>query len=652
LQAKHHIGIDFGTSSSYFCVIPSSVFKPNPICFDGVEAIDTAVLWEGNGQDKRVRTFGTTAVKEWGFRTPEEKKTCALATQFKPDISVSEEAAQNAAAFLQCAAEYMNSSSVLPRGLPASDFPVVLGFPANALPGHEQKTREIIAHSGFFNVKLVKEPIGALVHHVSREDLPVHETRKGILVIDFGGGTCDVAYLLRLDIRHASGDPLLGGRLFDDLFYQWFCEVNPDAVSKFREAGDSYYIHWVRCREMKEAFSNTMRRSREEKFHFNIPGYGSMQNVTWEMFEERARSYVPSVEFFEQLHSYGQRYSALVGGIPVDLFQRFEDAVKSGVQSGNIPLEHIERIILTGGSSLWPFVREIVCRALQVDDARIIESSNPRGAIGEGLALLPVLQSTFKNSIKKLQAEQAGMSRTILEMVDDCIRRFCNQLCEDISVRIMQEQIIPALDSFRESGGKLSELRSGIESDITKCQPELRTFVTDRAPELSAKIEQIIETELTEWFQSRHIRCPFVGVDVSSPEHSLDSRLISSIMNEITLMISPIIAVIIASICGGGGVALLLEGPWGLVIGAFIALAGVFAGRKAIELVPLKPGIVKLILNAGTMKYIRWRAEKKLRSSLTRTITEKLDSEREKLADSINTMIQERIDDLSALDAL
>ena len=52
------------------------------------------------------------------------------------------------------------------------------------------------------------------------------------------------------------------------------------------------------------------------------------------------------------------------------------------------------------------------------------------------------------------------------------------------------------------------------------------------------------------------------------------------------------------------------------------------------------------------MKYIRWRAEKKVRNSLTRTITEKLDSEREKLADSINTLIQERIDDLSALDTL
>jgi hypothetical protein len=652
LNPTHYIGIDFGTSSSYFCVIPGSILKPNPICFDGVEAIDTAVLWEVTGEEKRARTFGTTAVKEWGFRTPEEKKNCILVTQFKPDITVSEEAAENAEAFLRCTAEYMTVNSVLPNGKPASEFPVVLGVPANALPGHEQKTREIASRAGFSNVKIVKEPLGALVHHVSREDLPVHETRKGILVIDFGGGTCDVACLLRLDVRHASGDPLLGGRLFDDLFYQWFCEVNPDAVRKFHDAGDTYFIHWVRCREMKEAFSNTMRRSRAERFHFNIPGYGSMQNLTWEMFEERARAYVPSAEFFAQLHSYGNRYRELVEGKPINLFRRFEEAVSSGVRSGTFPLEHIERIILTGGSSLWPFVREIVCRALQVDDSRIIESSNPRGAIGEGLALLPVLQSTFKKSIRKLQDEQSGKSSEILAMVDDCIRTFCTRLCDDIAIRVLQGHILPALDSFRQSGGKLSDLRSRIESDIAGNQPELREFVTKRTPELTAKIEQIIETALTEWFQSRHIRTPFVSVDMSAPDNSIDTQVIGSILNEITVMISPVIAIIVASICGGGGLALLLEGPWGLVLGAFIAVAGLFAGRKAINHIPLSSKITKLVLSAPAMKYIYWRAEKRIRSSLTRAINEKLDGERERLADSIAEMIQDRIDDLSALDTL
>lgn len=652
MSAKHYIGIDFGTSSSYFCVVPGSVLKPNPVCFDGVEAIDTAVLWEGEGEEKRARTFGTTAVKEWGFRTPEEKKNCFLATQFKPDITVSEEAAENAEAFLRCTAEYMTANSVLPNGMPVSEFPVVLGVPANALPGHEQKTREIVSRAGFSNVKIVKEPLGALVHHVSREDLPVHETRRGILVIDFGGGTCDVACLLRLDVRHASGDPLLGGRLFDDLFYQWFCEVNPDAVRKFRDAGDEYYIHWVRCREMKEAFSNTMRRSRADRFHFNIPGYGSMHNITWEMFEERARAYVPSTEFFGQLNSYGTRYRDLVGGIPIDLIKRFEEAISSGIRTGTFPLEHIERIILTGGSSLWPFVRETVCRALQVDNSRIIESSNPRGAIGEGLALLPVLQGTFKESIRKLQDEQSGKSSEILAMVDDCIRTFCIQLCDDIAIRVLQDQILPALDSFRQSGGKLNDLRNRIESDIAGNQAELRAFVTERTPELSAKIGRIIETELTEWFQSRHIRTPFVGVDVSAPDNSIDTQVIGSILNEITVMVSPVIAIIVASICGGGGIALLLEGPWGLVLGAFLALAGLFAGRKAIDHMPLSPTITKFVLSTPAMKYIYWRAEKKVRNSLTRSITEKLVEERDQLAHSIAEMIQDRIDDLSALDTL
>ena len=117
-------------------------------------------------------------------------------------------------------------------------------------------------------------------------------------------------------------------------------------------------------------------------------------------------------------------------------------------------------------------------------------------------------------------------------------------------------------------------------------------------------------------------------------------------------MISPIIAIIVASICGGGGMALLLEGPWGLVLGAFIAVAGLAVGRKAIEYTPLSPKITKFVLSAPVMKYIYWRAEKRIRSSLTRAINEKLDEERKRLAGSVVEMIQDRIDDLSALDTL
>ena len=652
LKDSHYIGIDFGTSSSCFSIIPEKVLTPNPICFEGDATIDTAVLWDLISEPKTVKAFGTTAVKEWGYASPEEKKSRALCTQFKPDITVSTAAAENATAFLRCAGEYMKANSILPRGLPVTEFPVIAGVPAHALPGYEEAIKSIYSAAGFRQVKLVKEPVGALIHHVSRDDIPVYESRKGILIIDFGGGTCDIAYLLRLDIKHAWGDPLLGGRLFDDLFYQWLCEVNTDAVKKIEAEGDAYYIHWVKCREMKEAFSNTMRRNRDERFHFNIPGYGSLQNVTWPMFEERARSYVPSREFFEDLSTFGDRYAELVSGEPVDLLHRFESALRAGVDSGTVSLAHIERVILTGGSSLWPFVRETVIRVLSLDASRILESANPRGAIGEGLALMPVVQNRFRESIHQIQREQHAKSTEILQTINAVIMRFSQGLCRDITEKIVHERIVPALEQFRQSGGTLHDLRLRLEADINACQPELTLLIADRTPELAAKVKQTITSFLAEWFQSRHIRMPEQSFAFSTPEQSLDPRLLGKIMDEVAILVSPVIAIIIASICGGGGMALVLSGIPGLVIGAVIALTAVFAGRKAIEYVSVSSTIARGMLNGVVMKLLIRRAHHLIEKKMLHAISDKLDQEKITMANNLSELIQERIDDLSALDTL
>ena len=45
------------------------------------------------------------------------------------------------------------------------------------------------------------------------------------LVVDFGGGTCDFAFMYRGMVRNSWGDMELGGRLFDDLFFQWFIKL-------------------------------------------------------------------------------------------------------------------------------------------------------------------------------------------------------------------------------------------------------------------------------------------------------------------------------------------------------------------------------------------------------------------------------------------
>ena len=126
-------------------------------------------------------------------------------------------------------------------------------------------------------MRLVDEPKGALLHHLWHKDFSPEEARRGILVIDFGGGTCDFAFLQSLQVSHSWGDMELGGRLFDDLFFQWLLEQNPGVLRMMEKAGDTYYVHSYLCREVKEFFSLTMARDRTEKVNKSVGRYGSLR---------------------------------------------------------------------------------------------------------------------------------------------------------------------------------------------------------------------------------------------------------------------------------------------------------------------------------------------------------------------------------------
>ena len=70
-------------------------------------------------------------------------------------------------------------------------------------------------------------------------------------VVDFGGGTCDFAVMDGGRIVSAWGEPALGGRLFDDLFFQWFLDENPKMLDALRKDGREIFTLLEDCKEIK-----------------------------------------------------------------------------------------------------------------------------------------------------------------------------------------------------------------------------------------------------------------------------------------------------------------------------------------------------------------------------------------------------------------
>ena len=647
---KHYIGIDFGTSNSYFCITPDNVLQPNAICFDNETSIETAVLLEENA----VKDFGTTAVKGWGYAAPEEKLKWRLSLQFKPDISTSETAKNDAIAFFESVAKDMKERNVLPNGKSINKFPVIIGIPAKMLEGHKKAMQEIMHSVGINNFKLVEEPVGALLHHIIRRDIRTEDVSRGILVIDFGGGTCDAAFMLRLDVKHKFGDPVLGGRLFDDLFYQWFLDQNPDVESKFDNSGDSYFLHWVKCREMKETFSNMMRKRRNETFRFHIPNYGFLDNATWNDFIYRAENYRPSKSFLNELKSFGHAYEELTAVKTINLIQRFRDAVNGTINNGKVKIENIEQIILTGGSSSWPFVREIVSEIFFLEKEKILESANPRAAIGEGLALLPVIQDNFNATKDKLENEKDSKVMEITNRVMIDIQDFCDGISDNVVQKIFVEAVAPAINSFSETGGTTEQLNSFIETKIESLKPELEKIIESQKPEIEAKIAERIIEILNDWFISHDIKWRKINnvnlMSVDNPHVILGEIKVPM---ELELMISMVVGLITASLLGGGGIALLMSGPGGWLIGLGIGTAGTFFGMKKItSMIPIPGMIMKNGLVRKGIDISLNRAKSKSRGKMMNYLLEKFDENQGEIRKQIENYIEEQIKALNSINSI
>ncbi len=648
-MSKHYIGIDFGTSNSYFCITPDDVLQPNAICFDNDTSIETAVLWEND----EVKDFGTTAVKGWSYASPADKKNWRLSLQFKPDISTSEQSKKDAIAFLKSAAQYMKDRNVLPHANEIYNFNIIIGIPAKMLTGHKNAMLEIMRDAGFNNFKLVEEPVGALLHHIIRHDIHTEDVGKGILVIDFGGGTCDVAFMLRLDVKYKFGDPILGGRLFDDLFYQWFISQNPDLENKFDGPGDSYYLHWVKCREMKETFSNTMRKNKDEIFNFHISNYGNLEQATWNEFIHRAENYTPGKSFLKELKSFGKAYEELTSEKTINLIQRFHVAVESAIKNDKIKIENIDRVVLTGGSSAWPFVREIVSETFFLENKQILESANPRVAIGEGLALLPLIQDRF-NAIKyKLKHEQEEKKSEITNSVMADIQDFCDCISNETVEKIFAEAVAPAINSFSKTGGTTEQLNSQIKVKVEDLRPEFEKIIEAQKPEIEAKVSERISDILYDWFESHNIKQHKIDINLSSVDNSKIQFGNINVPMELEFVIASIVGLITASLLGGGGIALLMAGPGGWLIGLGIGTAGTLFGMKKLaSKIPIPGIIMKNSLTRKAIDVSLKRAKLKSKKRMLNYLREQFDNNREKINNQIGDFIEDQIKSLDAINSI
>ena len=505
--SKKVLGIDFGTSNSYMCEGNYSNSQVKPFQFtNGFDGLQTAVL-QRSGKKPLI---GDAAIEEWTQSHIENSDVLNLKMSFKPEIHIDKDAREAAAIFFRGMLDVQRELARII--VKPEECEVLIGVPAKTPDSYRKALQAIAEEAGFGSIQTVLEPVGALVTSLISEehDLLDHVlASEGILVVDFGGGTCDFAFLGGGENVKASwGHFGFGGRQFDDLFFQWFVEYNQDAVEEYRvqDPGGLAYFLLDECRRAKERFSTRMTHNRQDVYTWSFHSPRGRVELSWDEFRKRAGNYVPSKDLSAILKN-GESDAPIEGilesCVPVDLINTFENLVSEATPH----IRDVEKVLLTGGSSLWPFVRESVERVLSIEGKGVVvQTSRPNACIAEGITRLPFLRRKAAMTARKIEGDLPNfMEYRMSTLIGNEVDELAAQVAKDVALFVEQQVLRPALAQWEGQGGTVKGLEDAIRTRMESFPAEMSqkrdSLVKDWASGLIGKVEY----ECGEWFRDHDV---------------------------------------------------------------------------------------------------------------------------------------------------
>lgn len=657
-ETKQVMAIDFGTTNTYITLCLSNSKNKTVVKLDGQKnpEICTTILYS-DVPEANLGLFpmiGEMATQTFG-KSPQEtiqKKKYRYASHFKPQIAEGDGPRQNAVDFFRTILRDAGKAGV---SLCPLSCQVIIGVPCEANQKFQQTLKEIAEEAGFGRVELVEEAKGALFNDVGIGQFPLEDLLAGYLTIDFGGGTCDYAFMRdgKVEPKYCWGDMRLGGALFDDLFFQWFCDQHPGKEQELIESGKDFLVRTYFCREAKEDFSRYIGKGPEESWEGMLGQFGEMTGLTKSEFLTRAKQYRPSRSFKEHQQKLGIKFSKELQDGPVNLLQWFNDSLTRGMERCGLQPSDVRVVSLAGGSSLWFFVKER-CREL-FPHAKMSTNPNPFAAISEGLSILPALQTEFKEKQEKATIGKAEfIEKEILPNVWKQFERGREKIIRDILTELFDGRIKPILLNYRNTGGTIASLKTRIEQAVKSYEQTLRESVAKTFQEEFGGLFGIALEKTDKWLKGLglHLHNTMTTLPMTTEPIKVSKQNVyslgASITNAIALLIGGMTTTFVASLCGGTGMALLMAGPIGLVIGAILAAIVLLPtylalGNKSQDYVeqyfPIPSVVTYRTLTDKRIAQSREQMEK----DLTKNLTAEAKAPIEKLVGTIDHLIEQEI---------
>ncbi len=234
----------------------------------------------------------------------------------------------------------------------------VITCPANFDDSQRKATRTAGEIAGFKVLRVINEPTAAALAY----GLGKKKSEK-VAVYDFGGGTFDVSILNvspdTVEVVATGGEAHLGGNDFDQRIINWI-------VEKFqKEQGIDLSKDPLALQRLKEAAENAkIELSSAMETEINLPFISS--------------------DSAGPKHLYYKLTRAQFENMSRDLVERSIERVKKTLEEAKLTKNDIDEIILVGGTTLIPAVREAVKAYFNKEPNKSI---NPEEVVAMGAAI-------------------------------------------------------------------------------------------------------------------------------------------------------------------------------------------------------------------------------------------------------------------------
>jgi molecular chaperone DnaK len=368
------VGIDLGTTNSVVAVMEGG--KPAVIPnAEGFRTTPSVVAYTKNGD----RLVGQIA-KRQAVINPENTFYSVKRFIGRRSEEVSDEMKQisyivktdsNGNIKLQCSAlnrdfssEEMSAEVLRKLAADASSYlgetikQAVITVPAYFNDSQRQATKDAGKIAGLEVLRIINEPTAAsLAYGLDKKD---NET---ILVFDLGGGTFDVSVLEVGDgvfeVLSTSGDTHLGGDDFDEKIVQWLLEE-----FKKQEGIELKSDRQALQRLTEAAEKAKVELSNVAQTDINLPFLTATETGPKHLERTLSRA----------------KFEALCS----DLIEKARIPVNNAIKDAKIDSSKIDEVVLVGGSTRIPAVKELVKKALNKDPNQTV---NPDEVVAVGAAV-------------------------------------------------------------------------------------------------------------------------------------------------------------------------------------------------------------------------------------------------------------------------